>query len=228
VHGLAKAVGACVLAFQPSSAPTSAASFAVSNFAARGAAEGDVKAATSGAMGSRRRDSMNDVGWRIWPTNFGNGAIHQLAPYATSIGWWRVGPRDQPYGRFARGFERATNRSAMGFVLDQRLWGGLPLAQPPPPVVLRIVYFAHAPASLSLSHDATGGCSAPRAIVISAKEAGRWQELTLTLDDARFGRGCAGVVAASGEQGSDVLLRATSDADALVHSLEIYRPELVP
>jgi len=36
-------------------------------FAARGAAEGDAKAATGSAMASRHRDSMNDVGWRIWP-----------------------------------------------------------------------------------------------------------------------------------------------------------------
>ena len=51
----------------------------------------------------------------------------QVAPMATSIGRWRVGPIDQHYGRFARQFEGKTGKTSMGFVLDRRLWGGLPL-----------------------------------------------------------------------------------------------------
>jgi hypothetical protein len=66
----------------------------------------------------------------------------QLAPNETSVGWWRVGPRAAPYGRFARGFHAASGRTAMSFVLDTRLWGGLPLpAARGVTLRLRLVYF---------------------------------------------------------------------------------------
>ena len=50
----------------------------------------------------RNRQLMDDVGWNIYPGNYGNGLITQLKPLETSIGRWRVGPRDQHYGRFVR------------------------------------------------------------------------------------------------------------------------------
>ena len=71
-------------------------------------------------MASRRRNGTNDVGYRIWQGNYGNGLIEQLSPFETSIGYWGVGPIDQPYGRYARGFESATGRTDMAFVLDTR------------------------------------------------------------------------------------------------------------
>jgi hypothetical protein len=106
-----------------------------------GAAEGDPKAAASEPMASRRRTSMNDVGWRIWPGNYGNGLITQLAPANTSIGWWRVGRKDEPFGRFARGFQRSTGRTAMGFQLDRRLWGGLPLDAAVTGLTVHVTYY---------------------------------------------------------------------------------------
>lgn len=65
-------------------------------FAGKGAVEGDPEAATDSAMGSRRRNSTNDVGLRIWEGNYGNGLVTQLQPANTSIGRWNVGPSDQP------------------------------------------------------------------------------------------------------------------------------------
>ena len=97
-------------------------------FKSRGAVEMDVVHASKSPMGSRDRTAPNDVGWRIWPTNYGNGLMTQLNPNETSVGWWHVGPQDQYYGRYARGFDIASGRNKMGFTLDQRLWGGLPLS----------------------------------------------------------------------------------------------------
>lgn len=54
--------------------------------------------------------------------------ITQLSLFQTTVGYWGVGPLDQPFGRYARGFDPATGRTDMSFVLSpQLLWGGLPL-----------------------------------------------------------------------------------------------------
>merc|ERR1711918_266451 len=98
----------------------------VKAFAPWGAAEEDPASAAKNPFASRNRRHMNDVGWNIYTGNYGNGLIEMLKPGETSIGQWRVGPRDQPYGRFARSFQRKSGRTEMGFVLDSRLWGGLP------------------------------------------------------------------------------------------------------
>ena len=84
---------------------------------------------------------MDDVGWNIYTGNYGNGLVEMLKPSETSIGRWRVGPRDQPWGRFARSFQKKTGRTDMGFTLDKKLWGGLPLNQKQPLVNLEVVYF---------------------------------------------------------------------------------------
>ena len=53
--------------------------------------------------------------------------ITQLSLFQTTVGYWGVGPLDQPFGRYARGFDPATGRTDMSFVLSPQLWGGLPL-----------------------------------------------------------------------------------------------------
>jgi hypothetical protein len=201
-------------------------------FAARGAAQGDAVAATRPPLGSRSPTSLNDVGWRVSSGNWGNGLAVQLAPNETSIGWWRVGPRAAPYGRFARGFHHASGRDAMSFVLDARLWGGLPL-----PVArgvaltLRLVYFDAGGGVLSLAYDAASGCAAAAVVPVAAAAVvlipwakapaagaptapGAWAEITLNITDGYFGRRC-------GPHGADIVLSST--ADTIVHGFEIYR-----
>ena len=85
-------------------------------FADKGAVEGDPKAAASEADGSRKRNSTNDVGWRIWEGNYGNGLVTQLQPAATSVGRWNVGPATSPtaslQGRRSRAADARTSRSS--------------------------------------------------------------------------------------------------------------------
>ena len=62
---------------------------------------------------------LNDVCWNCWPGNYFR-YIKQIDPTETSVGWWRVGPKQQGYGRFARGLEHATGRKLITLQLDPK------------------------------------------------------------------------------------------------------------
>ena len=186
-------------------------------FARRGAAEGDPDSASQpDAMSSRSPKSMNDVGWRVLEGNFGNGAITQLAANETSIGWWRVGSKSEPFGRYARSFESASGKNAMSFVLDPALWGGLPLAAGGGglALTLRVVYFDSGRAGFSVAYDAGAGCR--NVTSVAAGASGTWRNITIPVTDGHFARRCA-------PAGADIALFSTTAADAIIHSVEIYR-----
>ena len=191
-------------------------------FAKRGAVERDPEAATAPAMESRHRKGTNDAGYRIWQGNYGNGLVTQLQPFETSVGWWGVGPPDQPYGRYARGFEPATGRTDMAFVLDTRLWGGLPLSVTKS-LTLAVTYL-DGEDGFDIFVDSTPGCTAP-ARSISGTSTGRWITTTLTVTDGHFGRRCE-----SKAGGADIVLRSAtgSSTGAIVHGLEIYDASKLP
>ena len=60
---------------------------------------------------------LNDVCWNCWEGNYFR-YITQVNPLKTSVGWWRVGPKNQGYGRFARGLHHATGRNVITLKLD--------------------------------------------------------------------------------------------------------------
>jgi hypothetical protein len=195
----------------------------------RGAMLGDPKAATSNPDASRKRSAPNDVGWRIWRGNYGNGLITQVAPDATSVGWYHVGPQDQRYGRFARGFEHASLRTQMHFILDKRLWGGLPRTSSSATLSLhmRVVYFNEGAGSFQIAYDALGGNGCKMLKEVTVTNTGRWVELDFTITDAAFGEGCA-ASNTNGEasphvQGGDIVLRSMA-GDTIIHGVEIYDP----
>ena len=196
-------------------------------FADKGAREGDLHAATSGAMASRKRNSTNDVGWRIWQGNYGNGVVTQLAPFETSIGRWAVGPMDQPYGRFARSFESATGRTDISFVLDRRLWGGLPLkaanATGGTARVIRLaVIYLDGMGSFDIFFDSATGCDGARKRSIAGTGTGQWRTTAFDIVDGVFGRGCSSKGGAA-----DIVLRSRCATDTVFHGLEIYDPTMV-
>jgi len=195
----------------------------VSDFAHRGAGIGDIAAATGSAMKSRTPSKMNDVGWRIWEGNYGNGLLTQLAPLETSVGLWRVGPKDQWYGRFARQFN-----TAMGFVLDTKLWSGLPMSGAKArPLMLSVVYFDGAPPSVNnvaertlvIAYDGQKGCTSA---TISLGNTNRWKTWKKTIVDGKFGKGCSGTK--TNADGADIMLRSISGGEIAISTLQIYDP----
>jgi hypothetical protein len=189
-------------------------------FAHRGATLGDPAAAMCASpICSRRANAMNDVGWRVLEGNFGSGGITQVSPNTTSIGHWQVGSKADAYGRYARGFERASGRTEMAFVLEPRMFGGLPIAPAAAPLrlELRVVYYDAFGGAFNVSYDAgAGGC---RHAAVAVGASGGWRSTTIPLlaSQGYFGRKCGGA------GGADIALTSTSDADSIISSVEIYK-----
>ena len=81
------------------------------DFAAFGAKlEDPDEAADKRSVIQKKGNHLADVCWHCWPTNYGR-YLTQQNPYKSSVGWWQQGPRDQPYGRFARGLHHATQKA---------------------------------------------------------------------------------------------------------------------
>ena len=195
-------------------------------FKSRGARVGDPVAAQCDSMCSRHRNSSNDVGWGIFTNNYGNGRIEQIDATATSVGYWHVGPQDQPYGRFARGFDQSANKTEMSFTLDARLWGGLPrtsTSSPPLHLTLKVVYFNEGnAASFDVLYDSTddGPGECRTAASIHTDNSTRWSVYEINITDGAFGKMCS--------NGADIVLRSTSSTgDAIIHSVEIYDADFV-
>lgn len=96
----------------------------VAQFARRGAQLPNPGAASC-KIGVKQKKAMSllDVCYACYRGNYGR-FVEQIDPRGTSVGWWQVGPRQQPYGRFARGLEHSTGRTAITVRVDPRLGGG--------------------------------------------------------------------------------------------------------
>jgi hypothetical protein len=92
----------------------------VAEFAHMGARAEDVAAATASRHKSRERVGINNVGWRIWPHNYGKW-MTQLDPMATSVGRWCVGEPSNLLGQNTRQTLPGKN---MSFALAPGLFTG--------------------------------------------------------------------------------------------------------
>jgi hypothetical protein len=94
-----------------------------------------------------------DVGYDIFgpgsPHGYGNYGQHitQLDALGTSVGWWQLGPKHQPYGRFARGLEHSSGRSTITIELDQHF------SKDGQKVTVKVVFFDEGNGRWSLSHN---------------------------------------------------------------------------
>lgn len=181
----------------------------VARFASRGAAIGDLKAAMSSAMGSRKGKSTNDIGWRIVSGEY-KRYISQIDANATSIGWWRIGSTDEPYGRYARGFEHATGRDAMYFDIDDAFFSGKSAT----PIVVRVIYLDRGAARWCLMYDAVDSENKV-ALKIKGGDTGKWKETRIVLTDANFANRAA--------RKSDLVLASMGGGDAVFHMIELSR-----
>ncbi|MBN1674929.1 MAG: beta-galactosidase [Kiritimatiellae bacterium] len=183
-------------------------------FAPWGAVMGDAVAASTldGLTYARTSKAMNDVACRVWRGNYAL-FMTQHDPLGTSQGHWRVGAKDQPYGRYARGFNHAAGQDAMCFRLADGFFGGEPLASRQP-VRVRVVYFDKGTGSWALKYDGVDD-PAKTACTVTKRDTGRWKEITVTLSDGHFGRRCP--------NGTDLMLVNTDAEDDIFHIVELTR-----
>ena len=113
----------------------------VAAYSKYGAAVDDKNALLLGQV--RQRDTQtgfNDVGWDIWPDNYGR-FLYQIDADATSIPLWRVGgpitKTSSIYSRFARGFEHASGKDAMYF----KLHDGFSQGNEPKVMTITVVWY---------------------------------------------------------------------------------------
>ncbi len=142
-------------------------------------------------------NGTNDVAVDAWRTDY--GMFMQREDVAGSAGYWWQGPEDQIFGRYARGF--AHPQATIQLMLDQGLWGGLPLATPRN-LTLRIVFLDNSIGQFYVGYDALDG---PRGWTINTTGTLRWIEIVRVISDGRFARRQG-----SGPKGADVWLRDMS------------------
>ena len=168
----------------------------------------------------RQRDSQtgfNDVGWDIWPDNYGR-FLYQIDADATSIPLWRVGgpitKTSSIYSRFARGFEHASGKDAMYF----KLHDGFSKDKQPKVMSITVVWYdGVAGSTWKLDYDA-GATAMKTALSVTGTGDKQWHHEVVTLQDAVFNRG--------GTKGADLALVNTDDKDDIFSLIEVHRGRL--
>lgn len=170
----------------------------------------------------RQRDTQtgfNDVGWDIWPENYGR-FLYQIDADATSVPRWRVGgalsKTSSIYDRFARGFEHASGKDALYFQLQE----GFAVDRKPKTMSIHVLWHdSQAGSSWKLVYDA-GEATMRTALTVTGTGSGKWRSEIVTLTDAVFARG--------GTRASDLALINADDKDDLFSLVEVHRGEALP
>ena len=152
---------------------------------------------------------MNDVGFGLIARNYSR-FITQIDANKTSVGLWRVGPADQPYGRYARSFENASGRKRMVFDLDDKF---LPHGAHGP-ITLKLIYLDQGTGIFSLRYDSSADPD-KTAVTITKTNSGRWVNKSITIADGEF--------ANRGPLSSDFSLVNEDEEDDVFHLIEITK-----
>ena len=152
---------------------------------------------------------INDIGVNLIPDNYYR-FLTQYSPNTTSHGYWRVGPTDQPYGRFARGFDAQKGMTEMFFALDKNFFNGSNNAEK---VAVRIIYLDQGNGEWSLNYY--GGSSKNEAYKVRCGNSGRWITKTVILPDAYFTQKL--------EHNCDLTIKYLSGDNTIFNSIEVLR-----
>ena len=175
-------------------------------YAFYGARLDDPAKAMGGGMLNRKRIGSNDVGWGILPSNY-ERFLTQLDPGSGDVAWWNID--DSLYGRFGRGFEHETGRTALRFKLDDAFFGHDASAQT---TDLRIVYLDRGWGSWTVNYAGSEG--AIHTVAIQNQNSGEWISLPLKLKDAVW-HGALG--------GADVTMEYEAGDNTIFHLIEVAR-----
>jgi hypothetical protein len=187
-------------------------------YAKYGAAVDDEDALLLGQV--RQRDTQtgfNDVGWDIWPDNYGR-FLYQIDADATSVPLWRVGgpitPTSSIYSRFARGFEHASGKDTMLFKLHE----GFSEGNEPKVMTMTVVWYDKTAGSTwKLDYDA-GKEGMKAALNVTGKGDKQWHHERVTVEDAVLRQG--------GTKGADFAVVNTDDKDDIFSLIEVHRGKL--
>ena len=162
------------------------------NMSLYGANQDDPDSATGGPMNQRRANGLNDVGFGIWDTNYGN-YIKQIYPMNTSQGYWRIGSNTtihDMYGRFGRGFDYKSNKNTMCFQMNTKLWDGLPIKNERK-LMVNITYFDNNNDKWGFSYDNKNNSKCGNDIIITENtNTNKWIIKNIDINDAYFGERC--------------------------------------
>ena len=180
-------------------------------FKKHGAQVGDLHAATSlsGSNYLYEAKAMNDVGFELIARNYSR-FISQIDANETSIGLWRVGPTNQPYGRYARAFDNSTGRNRMYFDLDDNFLS----LKTKETINLKIIYLDKGYGKFSVRYDSTSS-SDKTAVTITKANSGNWVTKSIAIAD--------GVFANKGPRNSDFSLVNEDIENDIFHMIEITR-----
>lgn len=152
---------------------------------------------------------INDIGVNLIPDNYYR-FLTQYSPNTTSRGYWRVGPGDQPYGRFARGFDAKNGMTEMFFALDKGFFKGSSLPQK---VAVRIIYLDKGNGSWSLYYY--NGAAKKEAYKITCGNSGNWINKTVPIDNVLFTQKL--------EHVCDISIKYLSGDNTVFNSIEVLR-----
>lgn len=180
-------------------------------YSSHGAVVQDLDYALAGGLKSRSRSGYNDVAWDRIDEDYAR-FLYPINKLETSVGWWNLGPKDQPYGKFARGFEHATGKDALYFRFHPDFFSHDD--KPVGPLTFRVVWLDNNTGTWSFAYDAGNG-NFKTAKNFTGRGNNRWREETFIITDA--------VMNNHGPQGADIALLNLDATDEIFHIIEVQR-----
>ncbi len=164
----------------------------------------------SDQRGTRSIDKLfNDYGENLVPGNYYR-YLTQYHANETSKGYWRVGPKDQPFGRYARGFDFKNGMKEMYFVLDSNFYKQRAGFKS---VTIKIIYLNQGNGQWSLNYF--NGNGKTEAYKVECTNTGRWLTKEIILSNIFF----EGKL----ENACDVSIKYLSGDNTIFNSIEIIR-----
>jgi hypothetical protein len=159
----------------------------------------------------------NDVGWHLLPGNY-ERFLHQINANATSAGYWNVNSADSNsmYGRYARGFDIANNKTGLYFDVEDNFLRNAPL-NGAYPTTIEVTYLDSGYGSWQLFYDAVGNNN-KASITVTCTNTQKWIKAQVTLTDANFGNGSV--------NNSDFYIKNTGTQNVIFSVVELSRAQL--
>ncbi|MFK8082461.1 MAG: hypothetical protein AB8B97_19415 [Granulosicoccus sp.] len=163
----------------------------------------------SGPFGFRQREGYIDVMYGGVSGNY-NKFLYQINPEAESVGWWHVGEKTWPYGRFARSFDRDNGKNAMYFQLDSNF---IEDSESTHGIRVEVTYFDDGVGEWELLYNGPEGLT--QAYAIATTDSQEWKKVQVDLTDSKINGGLS--------YGADLILQHIGGDDTKFHMIELER-----